>query len=118
MKTNHFLIIMVLLPALLLVGCGAKETTPLVVPDGAHAGDLVGLQPCPDKAGKTEFPPECGARVVLENWDKTDSRLIALPVVRFPASGSNPAEPVFFLGGGPGDARLSGGEPPDKRPHG
>jgi pimeloyl-ACP methyl ester carboxylesterase len=54
----------------------------------------------------------CGTLVVPENWDRAGSRLIALPVVRIPASGSNPAEPVFYLQGGPGQSNLSW-PPPD-----
>ena len=112
MKTT-LLLILALSAMLLLAGCGARKTAPLAVPAGAHAGALVGLQPCPDKAGKTEFPAECGTLVVPENWDKADSRLIALPVIRYSASGSNPAEPVFFLSGGPGETNIPSAPPPD-----
>ena len=56
---------------------------------------------------KTKYDAECGTLVVPENWDKASSRLIALPVVRIPASRPNPAEPVFWLVGGPG-----GSDPP------
>lgn len=115
MKTNHVLIALALLAALLLAGYGAKETAPLTVPEGAQAGELTGLKDCefPPEGSKVKYSAECGTLVVPENWDKADSRLIALPVVRFPASGSNPAEPVFFLGGGPGDSNILGAPPPD-----
>ena len=104
MKTTNLLIVLLLLIAFLLAGCGAKETAPLTVPEGAQAGDLVGLKDCEFQPwGKEEaYAAECGALFVPENWDKADSRLIALPVVRVPARGANPAEPVFFLAGGPG----------------
>ena len=106
MKTNHLLIVLVLLPALLLAGCGAKETAPLTVPEGAQAGDLTGLKDCEFQAHGKKFGAECGTLFVPENWDKADSRLIALPVVRIPSSGSDPAEPVFFLEGGPGGPNI------------
>jgi hypothetical protein len=113
MKTNRFLVNLTFLIALLLAACGAKETTPLAVPAGAQAGELVGLKDCefPSEGSKLKYAAECGTLVVPENWDKADSRLIALPVVRIPATGANPAEPIFALGGGPGDRTLSGRRP-------
>src|SRR5512134_269824 len=115
MKTNHFLIVLVILAALLLTACGAKETAPLTVPEGAQAGDLVGLKDCEyqPSGSKAKYAAECGTLVVPENWDKADSRLIALPVVHFPARGANPAEPIFVLRGGPGESNLFSGTPPD-----
>ena len=114
MKTSHLLIALVLFAALLLAGCSTRAAPVPVVPDGAQAGELIGLEDCEyQPAGKkTKYAAECGTLVVPENWDKTDSRLIALPVVRIPASQSNPTEPVFYLQGGPGQSNLSWG-PPD-----
>ena len=76
--------------------------------------DLTGLKDCEfHPAGdKTKYAAECGTLVVPENWDKADSRLIALPVVRIPAKSPNPAEPVFYLQGGPGGPNLVW-SPPD-----
>lgn len=45
MKTNHLLNALVLF-ATLLLGCSAKETPVLAVPDGAQAGELTGLKDC------------------------------------------------------------------------
>jgi pimeloyl-ACP methyl ester carboxylesterase len=114
MKTNRFLVNLIFLITLLLAACGAKETAPLAVPAGAQAGELVGLKDCefPSEGSKVKYAAECGTLVVPENWDKADSRLIALPVVRIPATGTNPAEPIFALGGGPGEPNLVGA-PPD-----
>lgn len=111
MKTNLLLIPLVLLTALLLVGCSAKDAPIPLVPEGAQAGDLVDLHPCTYEADDKEFTAECGLLVVPENRDKIDSRLIALPVVRIRASGSNPAEPVFYLQGGPGQSNFSWAPP-------
>ena len=114
MKTNYLLISLVLFAMLLLVGCGAKEAPAMAVPEGAQAGELIGLEACEFQpvGGKTKYASECGTLVVPENWDKAESRLIALPVVRIPSSMPDPAEPVFLLRGGPGAPNLSW-EPPD-----
>ena len=67
MKTNYLLINVVLLTALLLAGCRAKETAPLAVPDGAQAGDLVGLKDCefqPESSG-TKHAAACAALTTL-----------------------------------------------------
>ena len=115
---------LMLFGALLLAGC-SSEVVPKapVVPEGAQAGELTGMEKCefqPSKdfqvnhgeSSKTEYAAECGTLVVPENWDKAGSRLIALPVVRILASGRDPAEPVFYLQGGPGQPDLSWA-PPD-----
>ena len=108
MKTNHILITLLLFAAVLLASCSLKDAPSLAVPEGAQAGELTGLEKCEfQPAGsKTKYAAECATLVVPENWDKAGSRLIALPVVRIPASGPNPAEPVFFLQGGPGGPNL------------
>jgi pimeloyl-ACP methyl ester carboxylesterase len=114
MNTRLLWIALVLLVLLLLAGCSPKHATAAAVPEGAQAGELTGLAQCEFQApgSKTKYAAECGTLVVPENWDKAGSRLIALPVVRIPASGPNPAEPVFWLVGGPGGTNLSWA-PPD-----
>lgn len=102
MKTNYLLIVLVLVTALLLAGCGSEKAPIPVVPEGAQAGELVDLQPCAYKAGETEYSADCGTLVVSENRSDPDSRLIALPVIRVHALSNSPAEPIFFLQGGPG----------------
>jgi len=106
MSIKRSLTILVLLFVLSLTGCASKPAPVMTVPDGAQAGDLVGLQSCEFQASGEKFAAECGTLVVPENWDKPGSRLIALPVVRIPSSGSNPVEPVFFLAGGPGGPNM------------
>jgi pimeloyl-ACP methyl ester carboxylesterase len=114
MKTNYLLISLVLFAALLLVGCGTKEDPVPVVPEGAQAGELTGLKECEfqPSGSKTKYAANCGTLVVPENWEIASSRLIALPVVRIPASGQDPTEPVFWLAGGPGGPNIYW-EPPD-----
>lgn len=109
MKTSHLLIALVVFAALLLSGCAAAQAPGPVVPEGSQAGDMTGLEACqyqPDGSKET-YAAECATLVVPENWDVAGSRLVALPVVRIPARGQNPAEPVFFLEGGPGQSNLT-----------
>ncbi|HSM71771.1 MAG TPA: alpha/beta hydrolase [Anaerolineales bacterium] len=106
MSIKRSLTILVLLFVLSITGCGSKPAPVITVPNGAQSGELVGLKACEFQASGEKFAAECGTLVVPENWDKADSRLIALPVVRIPASGSNPAEPVFWLAGGPGGPNI------------
>jgi len=94
----------------LLAARGRKPASiPLAVPQGAEPGDLTGLKNCAYQAegSKTVFDAQCGTLTVAENRDVASSRLIALPVVRILAKTPNPAEPVFWLMGGPGETNLS-----------
>jgi pimeloyl-ACP methyl ester carboxylesterase len=113
MKTNYLLIAILLFTALLLPAYGAPATTALAVPPDVQSGDLTGLKECEYSApgDNTKYRAECGTLAVPENWDVPGSRLITLPVVRIPASGLNPAEPVFWLVGGPGGTNLSWAPP-------
>lgn len=100
--------ILTLFAAVVFLSCAPKPAPSMTVPAGARAGELTGLNACDFQArGKKQiFAAECGTLAVPENWDKANSRLIALPVVRIPATGPNPAEPVFYLQGGPGGPNL------------
>jgi len=106
MKTNHLLITLVLFVTLLLVGCGSNDASIPVVPEGAQAEDLIDLKPCTYEAGDIEYSADCGTLVVPENRSDPDSRLIALPLIRVRALSDSPAEPIFFLQGGPGGTNL------------
>lgn len=105
---------LILFSALLFTACRSSNLTTPVVPAGAQAGQLVSLEACQYQpaSSKAEYSAECGTLVVPENWDKADSRLIALPVVRIRASGQAAAEPIFYLQGGPGQSNFSWA-PPD-----
>ncbi|MEA4906773.1 MAG: alpha/beta fold hydrolase [Anaerolineaceae bacterium] len=96
-----------------LSACSAPPAKAVNVPQGASAGELTPLEPCeyrPD--GDHRFEAQCATLSVAENPADPGTRLIALPVVRIPASGPQPAEPVFFLQGGPGSPNLTW-SPPD-----
>ena len=114
MKAKQLLISCLVLAAALLTSCGSpKSPTVVAVPGNAQAGNLTGLHDCEYQPAdsKTKYAAECGTLVVPENRDKPGSRLIALPIVRIAATGADPAEPVFYLQGGPGQSNLSWAPP-------
>jgi len=93
--------------AAVLAGCGASEQ-PVPrprPPDGAVVGDFDAV-PCVHVTHEVEYPAECGTLIVAENRSDESSRLIALPVKRILAVGDAPAEPIFFLAGGPGGSNM------------
>ena len=95
---------MALATGLLLAACGGEEPR-LGVPPGAQQGDLA-LEPCTYEARGVEYQAECGTFVVAENRADPDSRLLVLPVRRVRATGPDPAEPIFWLAGGPGQSNM------------
>lgn len=99
------LVVIAVLVTVLLAACGGKQA-PLTVPEGAQAGELVGREPCMYERGDVEYAADCGTLVVPENRSEPDSRLIALPVIRVHALGDSPAEPIFWLTGGPGNSNM------------
>jgi pimeloyl-ACP methyl ester carboxylesterase len=105
-RSLMILVIIAVLEALLLSGCGGKDT-PITVPAGAKAGDLVGMEPCTYQIKDEDYAADCGTLVVPENRTDTNSRLIALPLTRIRALNNNPAaEPIFWLTGGPGTSNM------------
>jgi pimeloyl-ACP methyl ester carboxylesterase len=78
----------------------------VTVPEGARAGDLL-LAPCTVKIGDARYVADCGTLVVPENRADPASRLIVLPVERIHSPAEGPAEPIFFLAGGPGQSNMT-----------
>lgn len=78
------------------------------MPLNARAGQFTGFKPCINKTfqGVNSENAECGVLVVPENRDKPAGRLIALPVIRLPATSSKPGDPIIILNGGPGGTNL------------
>src|SRR5512138_719159 len=109
MKTKILVIALLLLGAMVLAACGSQAALAPVVPEGAQAGALTGVKECEfQPAGSnTKYSAECATLVVPERWGNAASRLIALPVTRLRATGSDPAEPIFGLQGGPGQSNLT-----------
>ena len=109
-KFAQITISIVTLLTLLLTSCSSEEK-PVTVPEGAQAGDLI-LEPCTFEAEKVKYAADCGTLVVPENRSKPSSRLIALPIVRIHATGSNSTEPILWLEGGPGQENIDFQYPP------
>jgi pimeloyl-ACP methyl ester carboxylesterase len=82
----------------------------VMVPPGAKAGDIF-LEPCVVTINKVEYWADCGTLVVPENRGEPGARLIALPVQRIHSPAQNPAEPIFYLSGGPGTSNMSANPP-------
>lgn len=91
----------------LLASCSSSREAIVTVSEGAEPGNLVDLKPCTYEAEKVEYKADCGTLVVLEKRADPDSRLIALPVIRVRALADNPAEPIFWFAGGPGNTNMT-----------
>jgi len=93
---------------IILASCGSNEKpTPRPQPPIGAAAGYFEIVPCVHVAWDVEYAAECGTLIVPENRSDEYSRLIAVPVKRIPASGNAPAEPIFYLTGGPGMSNLS-----------
>jgi pimeloyl-ACP methyl ester carboxylesterase len=88
-----------------------KQPEP-IIPEGAGAGDLI-LEPISQPAKTGDIPAERGTLIAPENSSAAGTRLITLPVIRYPASSPEPQEPIFYLAGGPGRSNLSFKPPPE-----
>jgi pimeloyl-ACP methyl ester carboxylesterase len=73
---------------------------------GGKAGDFT-LQSCTLRNKGHVFQAECGTILLPENREQPEGKLIALPVVRFLSTSENPADPIFWLNGGPGNTNIS-----------
>ena len=93
--------------AVALTGLGAlADKSPCIVPEEAVAGDVHLETGVYVGADGVAYPAEIGTLIVPENRGADDTRLIALPVIRVRATGPDPAEPIFWLSGGPGSSNL------------
>ncbi len=111
-KAIRRMIVIIVLLATLLSACRREETV-ISVPEGAQAGELVGLESCQYETGNVQYAAECGTLVVPENRSNPDARLIALPLMRIQATAVDPAEPIFWLSGGPGQSNMRFSHPQD-----
>ncbi len=85
---------------------GAWGTTTPAASPAAKIGTLT-LNPCTYETEAGALPADCGTLTVPENHDVPGSRPITLPVNRIRATGPDPAEPIFRLGGGPGQTNMT-----------
>ena len=97
----------------------AQDTTS-VAPDAAQAltFELLQWEPRPYeiehltldgealRSVKKTYDADYGTLAVPERRDDPDTRMIELPVVRIRATGAQPAEPIFWFEGGPGQTNM------------
>jgi len=90
----------------LLVSC--KEE-PLMkktdIPSEFKSGDFF-IQADLYSVGKSKYQSHSGIIIVPENRSKADSRLIEIPFIQIHATGDSVAQPIFFMGGGPGSPNI------------
>lgn len=110
MKLKISLITAVFILAAILFVWQSKNEPAITVPAGAKAGDFQ-TEPCVIEAKSIEYEADCGVLIVPENRADPETRLLALPITRVHATGKNPAEPIFYLTGGPGQSNESGRMP-------
>jgi pimeloyl-ACP methyl ester carboxylesterase len=96
---------LIFISILFFSGCAGKNFTYPNAPFNTKAGELV-LEPGLFETESKQYNADYGTLVVPENRFKDDSRLIELPVIRIHSSSSKPAEPIFFLHGGPGGSNI------------
>ena len=90
----------------------SRDKSGNIVPEGATAGDMT-LEPFVFETKSGHYNADHGTLIVPETGEKTSSRLIALPVIRIRALADRPAEPIFYLAGGPGQSNMSFMPPDD-----
>ncbi len=88
---------------LYLLGCSDSKQFPVA------AGNNEGLvtESRSKKIGGETYTTDYGTITVPENRNNPSSRLINIPFLRIHSKADHPAEPVFGLGGGPGNSNLS-----------
>lgn len=96
-----------IISSLLFASCGRMKKSAIVEHSGAKAGDLIEVEPCTYKVDKVKYNAECGSLIVEENRSDPNSRLIALPIIRVLAVNENPAEPILWFAGGPGESNMT-----------
>ena len=92
--------------------CAGPAPAPVAVQAGASPGEMR-LEPCAFNVGSHPYRADCGVLVVPENRNRTDSRLIALPIKRIHASASSASDAIVFLDGGPGEELNLRFKPPE-----
>ncbi|MBI5964640.1 MAG: hypothetical protein HY863_14265 [Chloroflexi bacterium] len=113
MNTKKKLLLFLAGATLLMSGCASKDLSETPLTTGSKVGEMSEMLPCafaPD-GGKDKVDALCGVLTVPENWKDANSRLITLPVVKIPSTSATPAEPIFYLKGGPGSSNLAWNPP-------
>jgi len=106
MKLRSLIIIVLLILIILAGWLMFKSLNNRVrIPDGAHADEIF-LTPCSERINGKKYDADCGTLVFSELHGNADANLIALPVKRIRSTSSSPAEPIFYLEGGPGSSNM------------
>ncbi len=105
MNTTTWISFSVVSLAFFLAACGGKKS-PSINLDEAAPGDFQ-LEACTVKLDSEKYAADCGLLAVPENRANEESRLITLPITRIRTTGDSPAEPIFFLEGGPGMSNMN-----------
>jgi len=106
MNKYFFLLLAILTIILMLVACGNDLPSP-AIPEDAQAGELF-WGSCKDyQTEQREYVVDCASLVVPENHSNSVSKLISIPIKRIHSYAASPAEPIFFLEGGPGLTNMN-----------
>ena len=101
-RARILLVLVLAVATTLVIGCSEESVAVNEIPTGVQEGDLVDWGPSTYEAHGVEYASETGMIAVPENRNDPDSRLILVPVTRILSTGGAPAEPIFFMPGGPG----------------
>ena len=97
--------ILLLFVVMTVLSCSEEEIVYPSVPSDTEP-DKILLKAGEFETKAAQYKADYGTLVVPENRNKAESRLIELPVIRIHSSGNGPAEPIFYLAGGPGSSNM------------
>lgn len=98
---------------LCLVVGGCSGTPADVSPPPALETPVLRWAPCHVETAAGRVPADCGWLFVAERASDEASRVLRLPVTVVHSSSATPAEPIFWLAGGPGESNMQFKPPPD-----
>lgn len=97
---------------LCLVVGGCSGTPADVSPPPALETPVLRWAPCHVETAAGRVPADCGWLFVAERASDEASRVLRLPVTVVHSSSATPAEPIFWLAGGPGESNMQFKPPP------
>lgn len=101
-------VIIIIIAASVFIFIGKDKN--VSVPEGAKAGDIY-LESDTCKIDSIKYDIQKGMLIVSES--ENNNKLIALPIIRFISPSDEPAEPIFYLSGGPGSSNVDYTPSPD-----
>jgi len=94
-----------ILCVLLFIACTNQQTEIIEIPKESKRGDILNLEEFEDEESGNSITT--GHIIMPENWSDEHSNLIELPFKIIRSKSQTPAEPVFWLSGGPGMSNLT-----------